>query len=90
MDAQTRAALLAKLSNLRQQRETLNKDIKRQLSEPREGKGNPFFYSALPPTDPKGKDNYTGHSGQGLEVILELLRVSRDIKEIKRQLGNEA
>jgi len=87
MDAQTRAALSAKLSDLRQRGKTLSTEIKRHYSE-RQGKGNAFFYSALPVSDPKGKDNFTGHSEQNLDAMLELLRVSRDVKDIERQIGH--
>ena len=90
MDAETRAALLARLSDLRQRRATLNREVQRQLAAPRPGKGNPFFYSAVPPDHPKSEAHYTGASDQGLEAILELRRILRDITDIERQIGAPA
>ncbi len=87
MDAQTREALSARLVDLHERRSALSGEIRQLVAQPREGKGNPFFYSALPATDPKGKDNYTGHADDGLDVILEFRRVQKEITDVKRQLA---
>jgi len=59
-----------------------------RLPEIRAAFGNPFSYSR-PEHPDEGEANFTGHSGHevSLPTILELLRVEREIKRLRAELG---
>ncbi len=63
-------------------------DLTARLPEIRAAFGNPFSYSR-PEHPDEGETNFTGHSSHDvvLPTMLELLRVEREIRRLKAELG---